>query len=248
MNEAASTLEGWYALHDFRSMNWTAWKAADDEERAVALDELQEFWNDWKNVEEASQGSTVVYTVVGQKADFVMMHLRETLEDLKAVENAFNKTTFAKYTTKAYSYVSVVELSNYLGKEGEDPMQNPEIVARLKPVLPQRQYICFYPMNKKRELNDNWYMLSMDERRTMMRSHGMIGRSYAGKVKQIITGSVGFDDWEWGVTLFADDALQFKKLVYEMRFDEVSARYGEFGSFYVGSLLNESTLEEMLKL
>lgn len=248
MNEAASTLEGWYALHDFRSMNWTAWKAADDEERAVALDELQEFWNEWKNVEEASQGSTVVYTVVGQKADFVMMHLRETLEDLKAVENAFNKTTFAKYTTKAYSYVSVVELSNYLGKEGEDPMQNPEIVARLKPVLPQRQYICFYPMNKKRELNDNWYMLSMDERRTMMRSHGMIGRSYAGKVKQIITGSVGFDDWEWGVTLFADDALQFKKLVYEMRFDEVSARYGEFGSFYVGSLLNESTLEEMLKL
>jgi chlorite dismutase len=248
MNEAASTLEGWYALHDFRSMNWTAWKAADDEERAVALDELQEFWNEWKNVEEASQGSTVVYTVVGQKADFVMMHLRETLEDLKAVENAFNKTTFAQYTTKAYSYVSVVELSNYLGKEGEDPMQNPEIIARLKPVLPQRQYICFYPMNKKRELNDNWYMLSMDERRTMMRSHGMIGRSYAGKVKQIITGSVGFDDWEWGVTLFADDALQFKKLVYEMRFDEVSARYGEFGSFYVGSLLNESTLEEMLKL
>ncbi|CAI6083230.1 Putative heme-dependent peroxidase [Paenibacillus sp. JJ-100] len=248
MNEAASTLEGWYALHDFRSMNWTAWKAADDEERAVALDELQEFWNEWKNVEETSQGSTVVYTVVGQKADLVMMHLRETLEDLKAVENAFNKTTFAKYTTKAYSYVSVVELSNYLGKEGEDPMQNPEIVARLKPVLPQRQYICFYPMNKKRELTDNWYMLSMDERRSMMRSHGMIGRSYAGKVKQIITGSVGLDDWEWGVTLFADDALQFKKLVYEMRFDEVSARYGEFGSFYVGSLLNESSLEEMLKL
>lgn len=248
MNEAASTLEGWYALHDFRSINWAAWKAADDEERAVALDELQEFWKEWKTVEDSSQGSTVVYTVVGQKADLVMMHLRETLEDLKAVENAFNKTMFAQYTTKSYSYVSVVELSNYLGKEGEDPMQNPEIIARLKPVLPQRQYICFYPMNKKRELNDNWYMLPMDERRTMMRSHGMIGRSYAGKVKQIITGSVGFDDWEWGVTLFADDALQFKKLVYEMRFDEVSARYGEFGSFYVGSLLNEGTLEDMLKL
>ncbi|MDR6719769.1 hydrogen peroxide-dependent heme synthase [Paenibacillus sp. 2003] len=248
MNEAASTLEGWYALHDFRSINWAAWKAADDEERAVALDELQEFWKEWKEVEDSSKGSTVVYTVVGQKADLVMMHLRETLEDLKAVENAFNKTMFAQYTTKSYSYVSVVELSNYLGKEGEDPMQNPEIIARLKPVLPQRQYICFYPMNKKRELNDNWYMLSMDERRTMMRSHGMIGRSYAGKVKQIITGSVGFDDWEWGVTLFADDALQFKKLVYEMRFDEVSARYGEFGSFYVGSLLNEETLEDMLKL
>lgn len=148
MNEAASTLEGWYALHDFRSINWAAWKAADDEERAVALDELQAFWKEWKAVEDSSKGSTVVYTVVGQKADLVMMHLRETLEDLKAVENAFNKTMFAQYTTKSYSYVSVVELSNYLGKEGEDPMQNPEIIARLKPVLPQRQYICFYPMNK----------------------------------------------------------------------------------------------------
>lgn len=108
MNEAASTLEGWYALHDFRSINWAAWKAADDEERAVALDELQAFWKEWKAVEDSSKGSTVVYTVVGQKADLVMMHLRETLEDLKAVENAFNKTMFAQYTTKSYSYVSVV--------------------------------------------------------------------------------------------------------------------------------------------
>ncbi len=103
-------------------------------------------------------------------------------------------------------------------------------------------------MNKKRDLNDNWYMLSMDERKSMMRSHGLIGRSYAGKVKQIITGSVGFDDWEWGVTLFSDDALQFKKLIYEMRFDEVSARYGEFGSFFVGNLLDWEKAQEMLKV
>lgn len=247
MSEAALTLEGWYALHDFRSINWAAWRAADDETRAVATDELQEFLNAWTADEESGKGSSTVYTVVGQKADFVMMHLRETLEDLNAIENAFNKTTFAQFTTKSYSYVSVVELSNYLGKD-EDPMQNPQIVARLKPVLPKNQYICFYPMNKKRDLSDNWYMLSMDERKTMMRSHGMIGRSYAGKVKQIITGSVGFDDWEWGVTLFSDDALQFKKLIYEMRFDEVSARYGEFGSFYVGSLLTQESFEAMLKL
>ncbi|MCC3378613.1 hydrogen peroxide-dependent heme synthase [Paenibacillus farraposensis] len=246
-NEATSTLEGWYALHDFRSINWTAWKTADDEERAGALDELQEFMKEWGATEEAGLGSSAAYTIVGQKADFVMMHLRETLEDLNKLETAFNKTTFAKYTTKAYSYVSVVELSNYLSKE-EDPMQNPQIVARLKPVLNKARYICFYPMNKKRDLDDNWYMLSMDERRTLMRSHGLIGRSYAGKVKQIISGSVGFDDWEWGVTLFSDDALQFKKLIYEMRFDEVSARYGEFGSFYVGSVLNEETFEDMLKL
>ncbi|MNJ54457.1 putative heme peroxidase [compost metagenome] len=199
-------------------------------------------------MEEAKNGSTAVYSVVGQKADFVFMHLRETLEELNALENAFNKTTFAKYTVKSYSYVSVVELSNYLASGDGDPKANPEVMARLQPILPKSKYICFYPMNKKRDLSDNWYMLSMDDRRAMMRSHGLIGRSYAGKVKQIITGSVGFDDWEWGVTLFSDDALQFKKLVYEMRFDEVSARFGEFGSFYVGNLLNEQLFEEMLKL
>lgn len=249
MNEAASTLEGWYALHDFRSINWTAWKSADDEERAMALDELQEFFKEWSEVESAKQGSTAVYGIVGQKADFVLMHLRETLEELNAVETAFNKTLFARYTTKAYSYVSVVELSNYLaGEGGGDPMENPHVVARLKPILPKTKYICFYPMNKKRDLSDNWYMLDMEERRNMMRSHGLIGRSYAGKVKQIITGSVGFDDWEWGVTLFADDALQFKKLVYEMRFDEVSARFGEFGSFFVGPLLTPESFDDMLKV
>lgn len=248
MNEAALTLEGWYALHDFRSMDWSAWKAADDEERAGALEELHQFLQEWGDTEFSKKGSTAVYSIVGQKADILFMHLRETLEELNALENAFNKTTFAQYTTKAYSYVSIVELSNYLASGEGDPKANPEIRARLEPILPKSKHICFYPMNKKRDLSDNWYMLSIEERRGMMRSHGMIGRSYAGKVKQIITGSVGLDDWEWGVTLFADDALQFKKLVYEMRFDEVSARFGEFGSFFVGNLLNEPLLEQMLKL
>lgn len=250
MNEAALTLEGWYALHDFRSLNWTAWTAADDEERAVALEELHAFIEEWGPVEEAKQGSSAVYAIVGQKADFVFMYLRETLEDLNRLETAFNKTAFARYTTKAYSYVSIVELSNYAagGGNGGDPMENPHVQARLKPILPQAKHICFYPMNKKRNLDDNWYTLDMDKRRELMHSHGLIGRSYAGKVKQIITGSVGFDDWEWGVTLFAEDALQFKKLIYEMRFDEVSSRYGEFGPFYVGNLLTLETFEEMLKL
>lgn len=249
MNEAAMTLEGWYALHDFRTINWPAWKAADEEVRAFALDELNAFREEWDAVEAAQKGSTAVYTIVGQKADFVFMLLRETLEELNAIENAFNKTTFAQFTTKAYSYVSIVELSNYLaGSSDEDPMQNPHVIARLKPSLPKSKHICFYPMNKKRDLSDNWYMLSMDERKSMMKSHGMIGRGYAGKVKQIITGSVGFDDWEWGVTLFSDDALQFKKLVYEMRFDEVSARFGEFGPFYVGNLLDQASFTDLMKV
>ncbi|MCG7410516.1 heme-dependent peroxidase [Paenibacillus sp. ACRRX] len=249
MNEAALTLEGWYALHDFRTMNWALWNKADDEERAHALDELHSLWEQWTQTENDNQGSTAVYSILGQKADFVMFHLRETLEELNALEVQFNKSAFARFTIPTYSYVSVVELSNYLAKPGsnEDPMDNPEVIARLKPVLPKAKHLCFYPMNKKRDLQDNWYMLSMEDRRTMMRSHGMIGRSYAGKVKQIITGSVGFDDWEWGVTLFSDDPLQFKKLVYEMRFDEVSARFGEFGSFFVGNRLTPSELSTMLK-
>lgn len=247
MSEAAQTLEGWYALHDFRKINWQAWRDAEEHIRASALDELNGFLKSWADTEESKQGSTAVYTIIGQKADFVFMHLRETLRELNDIETAFNKTLFAQFTIPAYSYVSVVELSNYIGGSG-DPMANPEVVARLKPALPKAEHICFYPMNKRRQGNDNWYMLGMEERRAMMRSHGMIGRKYAGKVKQIITGSVGFDNWEWGVTLFAEDPLQFKKLVYEMRFDEVSARYGDFGDFYVGTLLDSNKFAAMLKL
>lgn len=248
MSEAAQTLEGWYASHDFRAIDWTAWRLATEEERATATKELQQFLAEWQQVSESRQGSTVVYSIVGQKADLVFMHLRETLEELNEIEVAFNKTSFASFTYSTYSYVSVVELSNYLASGSGDPYQVPEIVARLKPALPDAKHICFYPMNKKRSGNDNWYMLGMDERKAMMRSHGMIGRSYAGKVKQIITGSVGFDNWEWGVTLFADDALQFKKLVYEMRFDEVSARYGEFGDFYVGNRLDATAWDKLLEI
>ncbi|NBD26190.1 hydrogen peroxide-dependent heme synthase [Paenibacillus glycinis] len=248
MSEAAQTLEGWYALHDFRTIDWMAWTAAEEAERNMALDDLHSFLKEWQSVEDNKQGSTAFYSIVGQKADFVMMHLRETLDELNALETAFNKSAFAQFTIPAHSYVSVVELSNYMAQPGADPMQNPDILARLKPILPKWNHICFYPMNKRRSGSDNWYMLSMDERKTMMRSHGMIGRTYAGKVKQIITGSVGFDNWEWGVTLFADDALQFKKLVYEMRFDEVSARFGDFGDFYVGNRLTEEKLAELFSL
>ncbi|WP_409342143.1 hydrogen peroxide-dependent heme synthase [Paenibacillus sp. MBLB4367] len=246
MSEAVQTLEGWYCLHDFRTINWSSWKYISEEERRQALDELQSLFAEWRQVGESKQGSTATYTIVGQKADIAFMHLRETLEELNELETAFNKSLFAQHTIPTYSYVSVVELSSYMAKPGTNPMEDPEIMARLKPALPQTKHICFYPMNKRREGNDNWYMLSMEERRGFMRSHGMIGRSYAGRVKQIITGSVGLDDWEWGVTLFSDDPLTFKKLVYEMRFDEASARFGEFGDFYVGNLLTADKLTQML--
>jgi peroxiredoxin len=248
MSEAVQTLEGWYALHDFRMIDWPAWKSASPEQRKQAEDDLAAFLQQWQQVENDKLGSTAVYSIVGQKADFMFMHLRETLEELNDLENAFNKSALAAYSIPVYSYVSIVELSSYLAKPGVDPMEDPELVARLKPILPKAKHICFYPMDKKRDGNDNWYMVPAEERKTMMRSHGMIGRTYAGKVKQIITGSVGLDDWEWGVTLFAEDALQFKKLVYEMRFDEVSARFGEFGDFYVGNILDSSKFTKLLSL
>ncbi|HDX9579359.1 TPA: heme-dependent peroxidase [Bacillus pseudomycoides] len=243
MSEAAKTLDGWYCLHDFRSMDWAAWKTLSSDERQQAMFEFLNIVEKWNKTETAKQGSHAMYTIVGQKADIMFMILRPTMEELNEIEAEFNKTTLAEYMLPTYSYVSVVELSNYLPAE-EDPYQNPQILARLYPTLPKANHVCFYPMDKRRQGEDNWYMLPMEERKKLMYSHGKIGRQYAGKVRQIITGSVGFDDYEWGVTLFADDVLQFKKLIYEMRFDEVSARYGEFGTFFVGNILpNEKVVK-----
>lgn len=247
MSEAAQTLDGWYCLHDFRLIDWASWKTLSSDERQLAISEFQGLLDKWNTTQSNNEGSHALYSIVGQKADFMLMFARPTMEELNAIENEFNKTKLAEYTIPAYSYVSVVELSNYLaGGDGEDPYQNPHVRSRLYPILPQAKHVCFYPMDKRREGEDNWYMLSMEDRKNLMRSHGLIGRSYAGKVKQIISGSVGFDDYEWGVTLFAEDVLQFKKLIYEMRFDEVSARYAAFGSFFVGNILLEENIPSFL--
>lgn len=247
-NEALLTLEGWYTYHNFRTINWEKWRAASEAERQAALDELNTLIRTWEANEAENQGSTAIYSILGHKADLVFMFLRPTMQELDEIKTAFNKTRFAAFTDAPYSYVSVVELSNYVHNPGEDPKANPHVRDRLYPILPKWEHICFYPMNKKRDLQDNWYMLSMQERQEMMRSHGLIGRSYAGRVKQIIGGSVGFDDWEWGVTLFANDPLEFKHIVYEMRFDEVSARFGEFGNFLTGNVLNAETLAKKLEV
>ncbi|WP_404996491.1 hydrogen peroxide-dependent heme synthase [Caldifermentibacillus hisashii] len=249
MSEAVQTLDGWYCLHDFRKIDWTSWKQLSEAERNEAVQEFEHMLNNWHVVEEGEKGSHAFYSIVGQKADLMFMILRPTMDELNEVETELNKTTLADFFIPTYSYVSVVELSSYLGKDdGSDPYENPYVRSRLYPNLPKSKYFCFYPMDKRRQRNDNWYMLSMEERRDFMRSHGEIGRKYAGKVKQIITGSVGFDDWEWGVSLFSDDVLQFKKLVYEMRFDEVSARFGEFGSFFVGNLLDNDKFKKMMEI
>lgn len=249
MSQASQTLDGWFSLHDLRKIDWTTWKTVPSEERQSMIQEFVEMIESWQETEDKNEGSHALYTVVGQKADIMMMILRPTLNDLNEIENALNKLRIAEYLIPAYSYVSVVELGNYVPPEdGSDPLEDPEIRNRIYPILPKWNHMCFYPMSKKREGDYNWFALPMEKRRKLMYDHGMTGRKYAGKVKQIITGSTGLDDWEWAVTLFAHEALQFKKLVYEMRFDEVSARYSEFGPFYVGNILQPEKIAQFLSV
>lgn len=249
MAEAVETMDGWYSLHDLRSVDWTSWKMASNEERETAINEFKNLINEWEAVEEAENGSHVMYQVVGQKADFMFMFLRPTMEELADLETALNKTKLAEFLIPTYSYVSVVELAKYRPqKDGVDPETTPEVQKRLKPILPKWNHMSFYPMSRKREGNDNWYTLAKEERGRVLYEHSKTGRKYAGKVKQVITGSIGFDDMEWGVTLFAHDVLQLKKVVYEMRFDEATARYGEFAEFFVGNHLPKEKLTTFLQV
>lgn len=237
---APETLEGWFALHDMRRLDRLAWARLPSQERKKAAEEIADLLRSYEAVQDSEAGRSVTYSVVGHKADLLMLHLRPTIGELHDLERAFEQTMFAPLTTRPTSYLSVIEVSRHSAPEGtaENVEDSPYIQARLYPEIPQHDgYVCFYPMSKRREGEDNWYMLAAEDRGHLMRAHGRTGRRYAGKVTQIVTGSMGLDDWEWGVTLFADDPLVFKKLIYEMRFDEVSARFADFGEFCVGRRL-----------
>lgn len=252
MAEAPGTLEGWYALHDFRKIDYAALLRLSPQERQAVMEEAVAFFQNAEAVTDAPEGSSALYAVIGHKADLMMIHLRPTMEQLAALERAFNRTRLAAFTTQPYSYFSVTELSLYEasargGTESvEDLMQNPFVIKRLKPQIPAHPYACFYPMNKRRGETVNWYTASMEERRAQMRQHGATGRKYAETIVQMITGSYGLDDWEWGVTLFATDMLPVKKIVQEMRFDEVSAKYAEFGPFLNGRRVAPADLPKVL--
>ncbi|MEY8560765.1 hydrogen peroxide-dependent heme synthase [Jeotgalicoccus halotolerans] len=236
MSEPVSTIDGWYSLHLLYSVDWAGLRVLDKDERNALTEELQAFLNRQEEVHEKHEGDYAFYNIMGHKADIIFWLLRPTADELIKLELEINKLRVADYLIPTYSYVSIIEMSSYLGgnKTPEEMMEIPHIQQRLYPSLEKSKYICFYPMDKKRDLQDNWYMLPMEERKQLMRDHGMIGRKYAGKIKQYITGSQGLDKYEWAVTLLSDDMLEFKKIIYEMRFDETSARYGVFGDFYVG--------------
>jgi hydrogen peroxide-dependent heme synthase len=261
------TLEGWSVLHQMYRVRWGAWRELPDgERRARATESVRALAEMYRG----EGGSTATATLLGHKGDLMLIHFRKSFDDLQAAELRIARLGIAPFLEPTTSYVSVVELGMYemtsqihgrlaekglaagskefdAAFEGELEEQRRRVLPRLFQDVPPRRYVCFYPMNKRRGEAKNWYATPVEERARMMRDHGVIGRHYAGAVTQIISGSIGFDDWEWGVDLFADDPVVFKRLIYEMRFDEASAWYAEFGPFYVGLQFSPAELSRYLE-
>jgi len=252
--EPPRTEEGWYALHDLRTVDWDAWREAPDRVRERALSEVVEFLQSAESVADADGGDSALFAITGQGADLMVLHLRPTMADIETLERRFDRTEFAGFTEQSSSYVSVTEASGYSesareyfeGDLDDDSGLAQYIQGRLYPEIPDHEHVSFYPMSKRRDPDYNWYDLPFEERAEHMDSHADIGRDYAGKVQQMITGSVGMDDWEWGVTLWADDLVDVKDLLYEMRFDPSTSKYAEFGPFFVGRRFPPADLEAYL--
>jgi hydrogen peroxide-dependent heme synthase len=248
---APATLEGWYALHQMFSMDWATVRAWTERAFAAEADALF-----GRLAAAAGEGWSEPVRLVGAGgADWMFVHFRATLEELAEVQRVVATSPLAAHLTLAFEYLSVTEAGLYhataeaarQAEPGGDEFRrliaevsaaeaaSDHVKSRLYPRVPEgMRYVSFYPMSKRRAAGQNWYALELGERSRLMRDHAMVGRRYAGRIFQVITGSVGLDDWEWGVTLFARDALDFKRLVTEMRFDEASAVYGEFGRFFTG--------------
>ncbi len=264
------TLEGAWVLHQMFRLRRAAWRQLPQSERENVVERAALVLSPLEQGSPATHpNQSAAYSLIGHKGDLLLIHFRDSLEDLHRAELAVAQLDLSEYLEPVHSYVSVVELGLYessakiyaqLTEQGFEPhsaewnagiaetiaRQSAAMAPRLYPPIPPAKYVCFYPMDRKRGEDKNWYQVPMAERQRLMHEHGLIGRRYAGCVKQIITGSIGFDDWEWGVDLFADDPLVFKKLIYEMRFDEVSAVYALFGSFYVGLRVSASELGRIL--
>lgn len=263
------TLEGSYVLHQMFRFRRAAWRQLNDTERQRLITPAVDLLSGMEQPAQGHPNQSAVYSHLGHKGDLLLLHFRDSLEDLHRAELAISQLGLSDYLEPSHSYISVVELGlyessaktyNQLAERGLEP-HSPEwntavaevvgrqasaMTPRLYPEIPSAKYLCFYPMDRKRGEEKNWYQVPMPERQRLMHEHGMIGRRYADCVRQIITGSIGFDDWEWGVDLFAEDPLVFKKLIYEMRFDEVSAVYALFGSFYLGLRVRPADLPKVL--
>jgi chlorite dismutase len=261
------SVEGFFVLHQMLRFRWAEWRKLDSAVRKQIAEEARAYFAE---AEAHSPGQSAVFSMLGHKGDVMLIHFRESAEELKDLELQMTSLKLSDYLEPQTSFLSVVELGLYessvklfraLAEKGVQPhsdqwktevnellkRQREAMRARLFPEMPDAQYVCFYPMDRRRGEDKNWYTLPIEERQRQMEEHGKNGRRYAGTVKQIITAAVGLDDWEWGVDLFSDDALIFKKIVYELRFDEVSAVYGLFGRFHVGVRVAAQKLPELLE-
>ena len=261
------TLEGYSVLHQMMRFRWAAWRTLRPAQKTEIVHEASGLL---AKMEQNPTGQSALFSLLGHKGDLMFVHFRPSFEELNHVQLQLSRIRLGDYLEPATSYLSVIELGLYessvkiyksLTERGVEPhstewkqaiqdaiaRQKEAMQPRLFPEIPQSRYLCFYPMDRRRGEDKNWYTLPIEERARQMNEHGLVGRRYAGEVKQIITGSIGFDDWEWGVDLFADDPLVFKKLIYEMRFDEVSAVYAQFGTFYVGVRCSWCSLGKLLE-
>lgn len=252
--------EGWHVMHLFYQIDHVQWSILSDEEKRSAKTRLTELVQE---IRATKDSHLLTYAIATPKADLGFMLLTPDLQVANAYEKQLTLSLGPEILSPVYSYLSQTERSEYttsaeqyaaetlVGEKGlaagspeydqalkefNDRMDH-YLQHRLYPVLPDWPVICFYPMSKRRSGNDNWYSLPYDARRELMAGHARVGRTYSGRILQLITGSTGLDEFEWGVTLLAKDTIDIKSIVYEMRFDEVSARYAEFGDFYIGMQL-----------
>ena len=265
-SQAPQTLEGWFVLTDVYAVDWPTWRALDPVKRGEATASAEQ----WLNAPAGDKrGGSAAYGVLTQKGDLMFVHYRSSPDELNRVELALRQLPLFEFLAPAGSFLSVIELEldelaaiarRKLTDQGITPgseqydeffetemaKQKQRLETRLFPDIPDTRYICFYPTNKRRGERVNWYALAVNERRELMRGHGRIAHKYHGQVTQIVSGAVGLDDWEWGVGLYADDPLVFKKLLYAMRFDPASALYAEFGPVQIGLRLRADELGELL--
>ena len=267
--EVPETLDSWNILHRMFRFDRRRFDELPPERRAAIAREAHDCL---APLAASPDSDASLAQLLGHKSDLMVTHYAKSFDQLGAAQTAFDKLELASYLAPHSSYVSMLELGLYeasgrihaeLRDRGLKPnsqewiaafdgavleqAQSPRNAGRLWAKVPQRRYVCFYPMDKKRGEAINWYQLPYEDRARLMLDHGKIGRSFHGLVTQVISGSIGFDDWEWGVDLYADDPIVFKKLIYEMRFDEASARYAAFGPFYTGMQFSLAELPHFLE-
>jgi len=278
MNEQTSPLqpilpeEGRHVLHLFYRLEREPWQDLDPAERRNRRDALSRLV---REIRALPSTQLLCFSMVSPKADLAFMLVTPDLQDADRCSKRLGEALGAGILSPVYSWLSLTERSEYMTTEAEYVEElkaggmtpgTPEFEAgmaefrdrmtkymrrRVEPELPSAKdwpVFCFYPMSKRRNPGQNWYELPFEERKRLMAGHARVGRSYSGRVLQLITGSTGLDDMEWGVSLFAKTTSEIKAIVYEMRFDEVSVKYAEFGEFFIGIQMEVNDLCNRLNL